>query len=288
MADQNDNKNTLPTLGVVAISYNEERDLEGFISHLLLWVDEIVIIDDGSTDRTAEIAMTSMPKIKFIPSPRKDGEFFSQQRNKGIAASSCDWLLHMDIDERVTPELAKEIMAAIRDENKDAYRYRRLNYFLHRPMHGGGWQDWNLVHLAKRNILKFSGMYHEKCIVDTPSARIGQLDEKMWHLNDESYKERMGKSFLYCQEQAAILTENGTQIKWWHLLLMPLKEFIVKLVKKRGFKDGTLGLLFALHASCAVFRAYALVWDEQNKMNRSDIENQLLDMWRHSINNFKS
>lgn len=288
MPKKKDNPSRNPTLGIVAISYNEERDLESFISHLVPWVDEIVIIDDGSTDRTAEIAMAQTSKVNFIISPRSAGEFFSHQRNKGIASSSCDWLLHMDIDERVTPELAKEIMTAVRDESIEAYRFRRLNYFLHRPMHGGGWQYWNLVHLAKRNILKFSGMYHEKCIVDTPPETIGQLKAKMWHLNDESYKERMGKSFLYCQEQAAILSENGTKIRWWHLLLMPLTEFIVKLVKKRGFKDGTLGLLFALHSSCAMFRACALVWDEQNKMNRSDIEKQLLDMWRHSGNNFKS
>ncbi|MBC2717420.1 MAG: glycosyltransferase family 2 protein [Desulfobacteraceae bacterium] len=281
------NKSRAPTLGVVAISYNEERDLKGFIDHLLPWIDEIVIIDDGSSDRTAEIATTGAPKVNFIGSPRNDGEFFSHQRNKGIAASTCDWLLHMDIDERVTPELANEIITAVRDERKDAYRYRRLNYFLHRPMHGGGWQDWNLVHLAKRNILRFSGMYHEECIVDTPPERIGQLKEKMWHLNDESYKERMEKSFLYCQEQAAILTENGAKIRWWHLLLMPLTEFFVKLVKKRGYKDGTLGLLFALHSACAMFRACALVWDEQNRLNRSEIENQLRKMWTHTDNDFK-
>ena len=285
MPSKKDNKSTSPTLGVVAISYNEERDLEGFIEHLLPWTDEIVIIDDGSSDRTAEIATAGMPKVKFISSPRKNGEFFSHQRNKGIAASSCDWLLHMDIDERVTPELAKEIMTSVRDKSKDAYKYRRLNYFLHRPMHGGGWQDWNLVHLAKRNTLRFSGMYHEKCIVEASSERIGQLNERMWHLNDESYKERMRKSFLYCQEQAAILTENGTKIRWRHLLLKPLIEFIVKLVKKRGFKDGTLGLLFALHSSCAVFRACALVWDEQNRLDRSGIENELRDLWANSGNN---
>ncbi len=191
--------NNSPTLGVVAISRNEENDLPAFIEHLLPWVDEIVIVDDGSTDRTAEIARTSGEKVKFIVSPRAEGEYFSDQRNKGIAASSSDWLLHMDIDERVPPELAHEILLAVQDKSKDGYKFRRLNYFLHRPMYGGGWQDWNLVHLAKRNIFRFEGMFHETCIIDTPSVRIGQVKKKMWHLNDETYKERMEKSMLYCQ-----------------------------------------------------------------------------------------
>ncbi|MDM8553359.1 glycosyltransferase family 2 protein [Desulfococcaceae bacterium HSG7] len=284
MPPENTNHRTFPTLGVVAISYNEERDMGAFIDHLLPWVDEIIIVDDGSSDRTAEIAMNGGPKVKFIVSPRNENEYFSHQRNKGIAASSSEWLLHMDIDERVTPELAGEIRAAIQNESKDAYRYRRLNYFLHRPMRGGGWQDWNHVHLAKRKILKFNGMYHEACLVDAPAERIGQLKAKMWHLNDESYKERMEKSVMYCQEQAVRLSDNGVKMRWWNLLLLPLIEFVRKLIKKRGYKDGTLGLLFALHSGCAMFRACALVWDKQNRLDRSDIENTIRTMWNISGN----
>lgn len=271
-----------PTLGVVTISYNEERDMPVFLEHLLPWVDEIVIVDDGSTDRTAEIAGARGGKVKYIRSPRGPGEYFSHQRNKGISSATSDWLLHMDVDERVPPELAREILEAIKNEGKDAYRYGRLNYFLHRPMRGGGWQNWNLVHLARRSALRFDGMYHEGCVVDSPPERVGQLREKMWHLNDESYKERMDKSALYCQEQATRLMSRGVRMRWPHLLLLPLAEFLRKLVKGRGFRDGTLGLLFALHSGCAMFRACALVWDEQNPLDRDEIEGQLRENWRRS------
>jgi (heptosyl)LPS beta-1,4-glucosyltransferase len=157
----------------------------------------------------------------------------------------------------------------------DAYRYRRLNFFLHRPMKGGGWQDWNLVHLARRQVFRFSGMFHEDCLVDAPPERIGQLKSLMWHLNDDSYLERMGKSNLYCLEQARNLKESGRRIRWWHLLLLPAIEFLKKFFKKKGYRDGTLGLMFSLHATSASFKACALVWDEQNPVSRQSVEEQL-------------
>ncbi len=263
------------TLGVVAISYNEEQDLPGFLGHLLPWVDEIVIVDDGSVDQTEKIAASVGEKVKFIIAPRKDGEFYSHQRNKGIMAAESDWLLHMDIDERVSPSLAEEIRLAIEDPGKDAYRYRRLNYFMHRPMRGGGWQDWNLVHLARREVFRFGGMFHEDCIVDAPPERIGQLKSFMWHLNDDSYLERMRKSNSYCEEQAMNLQSRGLRIRWWHFLVLPAVEFLKKYFKRKGYRDGTLGLLFALHATSARFKACALVWDEQNRTSRSEVEEQV-------------
>lgn len=275
--------NTQPTLGVVAISKNEERDLPGFLEHLLPWVDEIIIVDDGSTDATEKIATSASSKIKFIISPREPGEYFAQQRNKGIKAATCDWLLHMDIDERVTPTLANEILEVINNPDKDGYRFCRLNYFLHRPMYGGGWQDWNMVHLARRHLFHFEGMFHETCVLDAAENRIGQLKAKMWHLNDSSYKNRMRKSFNYCEEQAKRLSERYLQITWFHLFSLPVFEFIRKFFFKGGCRDGTLGLLFAMHASGAMFRACALVWDEQHRVSRESIEQQLKEMWKKTI-----
>jgi (heptosyl)LPS beta-1,4-glucosyltransferase len=270
------------TLGVVAISYNEELDLPGFLENLQPWVDEIVIVDDGSTDSTAAIASTAEGNVKFIVSPRKSGEYFAGQRNKGINLATSDWLLHMDIDERVTPELADEILQAIQDNTKDGYRYRRLNYFLHRPMQSGGWQDWNMIHLARRHLFHFEGMFHENCILDAPNERIGQLTAKMWHLNDSSYQARMCKSFAYCEEQAKRISEKYSQITWLHLLFLPLCDFFRKFFFKKGYRDGTLGFLFAMHSSGAMFRACALVWDDQNRVFRGDIENKVKIMWQQT------
>jgi len=262
------------TLGVVAICFNEAADLPGFLESVTGWADEIVLIDDGSTDETATLARAAGATVKFLESPRAEGEFFSDQRNKGIAAASSDWLLHMDIDERVTPAFKAEVDRAIQSSGYDAYRFRRLNFFLHRPMRGGGWQSWNQVHLARRSVLRFSGMYHEQCEVDAAPGRVGQLKQRMWHLNDDGYLERMRKSDLYCQEEAHDLERRGVSVHWWHMLLLPIREFLRTWVWRLGFRDGVPGLLFAAHAATAKFRACALLWDRQNTRSRASLEDR--------------
>ena len=192
--------NKRQTLGIVAISYNEEVDLPFFLDHLITWVDEIVIVDDGSTDATEQIALNYGPKVKFISSKRKADEYYSDQRNKGIENAKSDWLLHMDIDERVTKQFSQEILTAISSPDFDAYKFRRLNYFFHRPMKGGGWADWNLVHLAKKEVLRFNGMFHETIKLTISNDKIGQLRNKMHHFNDDSYSERLRKSMTYQKE----------------------------------------------------------------------------------------
>jgi len=266
---------TRPTLGVVAISYNEERDLPGFLRNLLPWVDEIVIVDDGSTDATKELAEAAGEKVNFVVSKRVEGEYYADQRNKGIAAAKSDWLLHMDIDERVTPAFAKEVRTAIANPDYDGYRFARINYFLHRPMRGGGWQDWNQIHLARRERFRFAGMFHESCLLDAPESRTGQLREKMLHLNDENYRERMRKSDNYLPELMERIRERGKPVGSLSLIKAFCRDFVYKYFYKRGYRDGAQGVLFAMHAGCASFRAHALVWDEQNTLSRQELEDSL-------------
>jgi len=268
-----------PTLGVVAISRNEERDLPGFLENLLPWVDEIIIVDDGSTDGTSKIVETAGEKVHLIISPRVEGEYYADQRNKGIGVANSDWLIHMDIDERIPLNFALEILEAIRNPDYDAYRYRRLNYFLHRPMRGGDWRDWNLVHLARRECLRFSGMYHEKIELVVPQKRVGQLKNFMLHLNDESYEERLRKSAVYQVEESENIKHTNTSLGYFDILGSFVREFIYQYFWKRGFLDGVAGLIWAFHAASANNRAYILAWDEQNRIPREKLEEEIRSMW---------
>lgn len=267
------------TLGIVAISHNEENDLPAFLAHLLPWVSEIVIVDDGSTDRTAEICRTAGGIVKFVTSPRQAGEYYSHQRNKGIASAESDWLLHMDIDERVTPELSAEILAAIANPLYDGYFFRRQNYFLNRPMRGGGWQTWNQIHLARRTKFRFGGKMHETTLLDAAPERAGQLAHPMWHLNDSDYVERVRKNMTYMQVEAENLLEKGCRVRWYDFVLRPLTRVLKSYFLQGGWRDGSTGFLYAVYIFGATFNAYATAWDRQNASSRQDVENELSNLW---------
>ena len=132
-----------------------------------------------------------------------------------------------------------------------------------------------MIHLARRNRFHFEGMFHETCVLDAPSHRIGQLSAKMLHFNDDCYKSRMRKSFTYSEEQAQRIAKRFKRLHSIHLIGLPVLEFARKFVLRKGYRDGTCGLLFAMHSAGAMFSACALVWDEQNRIPRSTLEIEL-------------
>jgi (heptosyl)LPS beta-1,4-glucosyltransferase len=263
-----------PTLGVVAICRNEQRDLGGFLAHLLPWVDEIVLVDDGSTDDTLEIARDAGPKVSVVSSPRLPGEYFSHQRNKGIKAARSDWLLHMDIDERVPPELRREIEEAIRRPDVDGLRFHRHNFFLHRPIRGGGWQLHSYLHVARRQKFAFGGKIHEECKLSSPANRVKRLRSFMWHFNEDSYEKRRQKSLFYTRVEAETLLQKNIRVRLWHLTIVPFLVFIKRYFLLLGFRDGIAGWILAFEGMASTFDAYAIAWDQQNRIAREEIESR--------------
>ena len=269
-----------PTLGVVAICRNEQRDLGGFLEHLLPWVDEIVLVDDGSTDDTLKIARSAGPKVSVVSSPRLPGEYFSHQRNKGIQAARSDWLLHMDIDERVTPELRKEIEEGIRRSDVDGFRFHRQNFFLHRQIRGGGWQLHSYLHVARREQFAFGGKIHEECRLSSTPNRVKRLQSLMWHFNEDCYEKRRRKSLFYTTVEAETLLQKNVRVGLWHLMIVPFLVFIKRYILLLGFRDGIAGWILAFEGMASTFDAYAIAWDQQNRIAREEIESSF-----HSLEN---
>lgn len=254
-----------PSLSAVAIMRNEERNLPGLIANVKGVADELVLVDDGSSDASRAIAAAEAPFVRVIDHPMDPQTGFAGQRNAGIAAARGDWLLHMDCDERMSPELAAEIRQAIGQTPADALRYRRLNFFLNRPMRHGGWNSWNHPQLARKGRHRFENAIHEQCVID---GAIGQLGSPMLHLNEDSYAKRLRKSQQYVEIEVRIALDRGLQASAVTIVARPAVEFLKKYLFKLGFLDGVPGLIAAIHSATAKFRIEALLWDERNRIGR--------------------
>lgn len=264
------------TLSVVAIAKNEIVDIKGFIEHLKGWASEIIVVDDQSTDGTAEFLKDYGPPVKCISRALEPVGGFAAQRNAGSELATSEWLLHMDIDERVPAPLAFEITQAIANTDLNAFRYRRLNFFLHRPFRAGGWQFWNAAQLCRRGAHRFVNAVHEETEIDGGALKIGQLREEMWHLNDDSFAERLRKNAQYAALSAE---EINNSVSWIDLFLRPLYAALKAYFWHGAWRQGTLGFLFSVFVFVSKFNRYAIAWDKQTRIERQKLEAEISKSW---------
>ncbi|MCA9562320.1 MAG: glycosyltransferase family 2 protein [Myxococcales bacterium] len=264
-----------PKLTVATISKNEERDLPGFLSNFSVVADEIVIIDDDSDDATPDIARAAGSKVRFVHAPRAPGEGFADQRNKSIDAATGDWLLHVDVDNRITPEFARELLEAIGAQEVDAFRYRREQFLFQRPLHFGGMQHWNAPWLAKRGVARFEGLVHEQLRFSSDSPRFGQLETPMWHLADADFEERLNKNILYSRLEAERAQTNGKKISVLGALGRSLLAAGKTYVWQQGFRDGRQGLVWASYVLAGSLNRYLMQWERQEHSSREQLEEEL-------------
>ena len=264
------------TLSVVVITRNEEVDLPGFLENFAPLADEIVIIDDGSTDKSAEIARAAGSKVRFIQSPRSSTEGFCDQRQKGVQAARGQWLLQVDADMRVTPELAAEINAALDQDRFDAFRFRLQQYWMNRPVRFGGFQYWNQHWFARRAVVAGWGQkVHEQLVLTVPAHRIGQFNARMHHLNDLDFSERLRKNHQYSMLEVARLLDRGERFPVYKLILIPISKFIISYFLMQGFRDGRVGLVWAFYQMCGTATIYFLGWSRVHGGNRERLENEI-------------
>lgn len=266
---------TTPHLSVVVITKDEETDLPGFLENMSSIADEIVIIDDGSTDRTEEIARSFPGEVRFIRSPRGPDEGFCHQRQKGVEAARGEWLLQVDCDMRLTPELAAEIQAAIQSNHFNAYRFRYLQYFMNRPVRYGGFQYRNDAWLSRRRLTSWSQKVHERIHVSGPPDRVTQLRSRMIHLTDRSFIDRLRKNRDYSILEAERLLLDNRPITIWHMLAHASWRCIRSYIVMRGFLDGRVGFLWALYQFTSNLTPYYIAWSRKYGGSREGIEQQI-------------
>jgi glycosyltransferase involved in cell wall biosynthesis len=256
------------TLSVALITRNEAANLPRTLASVR-WANEIVVVDSGSTDATLELARDAGARI--FEEPWKG---FAAQKNAAIAHCSSDWILSLDADEEVSPELALEIQALLAGEPAfSAWRISRLNHFLGCPLrHGGYWPDPKL-RLFRRGAAQFADRpVHETMQANGP---VGQLRSHLIHhcyptLSD--YIEHMNRYSSIAAEALAASGRAGRSWLWlaWNALLNPAATFLYNYVFRLGFLDGRAGLLQHINHSFYIHWKFAKAWSLAKEKRSAD------------------
>jgi glycosyltransferase involved in cell wall biosynthesis len=247
------------TLAVVLMTKNEERRLAACLDRVAGWADEIVIIDDMSTDRTVEVARRYTDRIFCIPS--EDDHF--QQWNRGIDRASNDWILHIDADELVTPELKRAIDAILIDpQGHSAFELMRKNVFLGHPMRYGGWYHRHRI-LFRRDRARCVGKgIHVQLHVD---GSIGFLNADIEHYPFTSIAQFIERQNHYTTVEARVMAEERGRLParavYFQAGMRPLKLFWKSYIKKQGYRDGWVGFVFSVLFAFAHFLLWAKYWE---------------------------
>ena len=236
-------------LSAVLITRNVASQLETCLSSCA-FVDEIVIVDSGSTDATLDIAHHFNAKTV-----QQDWLGFGKQKQFAVAQASHDWVLCVDADERVSDTLRANILKELEAPRFHAYEMPRCNRFLGRWLkHGEGYPDLSLRLFDRRHASWSDDAIHEKVVADGP---VGRFAGDLLHESEQGLANYLAKQNRYTTLQAEALYAHGKHAGLVQLLLSPLLRFVKFYVFRLGFLDGIPGLVHIFIGCRNSFTKYA-------------------------------
>jgi glycosyltransferase involved in cell wall biosynthesis len=254
-----------PPLSVTIIALNEENNIARAIESVRGFAQEILVVDAGSVDRTVEIAGHLGAKI--ITNPWRG---YGQQKNYASAQAKHDWILNIDADEEVSPELGIEIQQTLdRNENQGiaGYSVPRMSKYLGRWIRHGGWYPNRLVRLANRkNSAWTEPKVHEEWVVRGP---VLPLSHDLLHYPFKDISEQIQTNLRFSRLGSDALRKKGQKKNLFLLLLKPVGKFIETYFAKAGFRDGIPGLIISINAAHSIFLKYAYLFEDAGKKNES-------------------
>lgn len=243
-------------LSVTVITLSEEANLRECLEGVR-WAEEIVVVDALSTDRTVAIAREYTDRVFQNPWPGH-----RQQKNFALERATHDWVLSLDADERVSPALRREIEEALaHPERAEGYTIPRQNMFLGRWMRHGGWSPDRVLRLFRRSHGRFGGINpHDRVEV---RGRVAPLREPLLHFTYRSLSQYVDKQYRYAciAAEERLKAGRGARAGLPTLAARPILKFLEVYLLKRGFLDGTYGLLTATFAAYFAFVKYARLWE---------------------------
>ena len=244
-------------LSVAVITKNEAGTITPCLASVADLADEIVVLDSGSIDGTPAVCAACGARVIETEWPG-----FGKAKQQVVAAARNDWVLCLDADERVTPELAASIRAALAAPQFAAYRFARANKFLGRYLrHGEGYPDWSLRLFDRRAARWSDDAVHEKVLCEAP---VGTLSGDLLHDSAESLENYLTKQNRYTSLAAGMAGTEKT-ISAMRLVASPLVRFLKFYVLRGGFRDGLPGLVHIAIGCFNSFIKYAKTIERQGR-----------------------
>jgi len=261
-----------PKISVAIATYNEEKNLPECLESVRGLADEIVVVDGSSTDKTVEIAKKYGAKVIVTDNP----PIFHINKQKAIDECRGNWILQLDADERVTPELKKEIRSTIEQSNNktiNAYFIPRKNYFLGRWLKKTGQYPDGVIRFFKKGKAWLPcKSVHEQMKV---KGKTGWLKGHLLHYPYPTFSEYLKKSNRYTTLTAQEMLEKGKKPSFWGYFLalwQMTRTFLTLFIRHKGFLDGFPGFVFSLYSGLHHISAYVKFWELYQQKREIDIK----------------
>ena len=230
----------MATVTVIILAKNEEQHMKDCIASAQ-FADEVLLIDDGSTDKTVEIAESMVARVVHHA---MNGDW-SQQRRFAVEEARSEWIFFLDADERISPELQREVQDVLAKNEKKAYWIERSNVFHHnKATHGVLRPDYVLRFMPKEGT-NIEGFVHETISSTYSEAK---LHGKMYHYTYDNWHQYFNKFNNYTTLAAKKYKENGKSCSFVKdILIRPSWAFFKVYILDRGFLDGKMGFILSVN-----------------------------------------
>ncbi|MBP0903897.1 glycosyltransferase family 2 protein [Mariniflexile gromovii] len=233
---------------------NEIHNIENVMASVS-FADEILVVDSFSTDGTYEKAIELGATVI-----RRAFQYPASQKNWAIPQAKHEWILLVDADERVTPELKNEILEILENpkEGMVAYWIGRLNHFMGETVNYSGWRNDSVIRLFKRDFCKYEDKHvHEEIIAQGP---VGKLKNKLYHNTYITFDKYIEKMNRYATWQAKDYDKKTGKLTPYHFVIKPFWGFFKHYIIQSGFRDGVVGLTIGYIQGYVVFMRYVKLW----------------------------
>ena len=250
----------MPTISVAMIVKNEAQELALCLDTVKDWVDEIVILDSGSSDNTKEIALNYGAKFY----ENTDWQGFGKQRQIAQRYVTSDYVLWLDADERISPTLRQSILDVVAQNRENTvYQLPRISEVFGREIRHSGWYPDYVVRLYRTNYAQYGDeLVHEK--VHYPAnTKVEKLKGDLQHFTYKSLHHYLVKSAGYAKAWADQRQAKGKKATLWQGISHAIGCFVKMYILKAGFLDGKQGLLLAILSAHSTFVKYADLWERE-------------------------